>query len=436
MCDSKSPRRLMLSAIKRIIFLLFFLFAAVESFSQIRGLELLENGKEVEFDFRFENNYILIDVRLNNFLPLSFIFDTGAEHTILFQKTIADLLDLEYSQQVTIVGADLQKGIVAYISRNIAIDLADLPQVTRDIIVLSEDYLRLEELTGTSVDGIIGGSFFHGLVVDINYKKRKIKLIHPDKFKTPDPKKFETMDVSIVKNKPYIKAQTQIENGEETEVLLLLDTGAGLTYLLHSNTDSLLNIPETVLRGSLGHGLGGIVEGFVGKSNYLKFGSYHFDNLITSFQEVDSVWHAKADVHRNGIIGNLILSRFRVIIDYTKHKLYLKAEKSYNKEFQYDKSGIILIAFGKDLSDYYVKDVFPDSPAEKAGIQTGDIIKKVGFWPTSFLSLNKILDKFSGEHGKKVSIKLERDGECIKKSFYLEDFFLKKPKSARSPQGL
>jgi len=412
----------MLTTIKRFFIPLLLIFSCSLGYGQIRGLELIENNKEVEFKFRFKNNYILVDVRLNNFLPLTFIYDTGAEHTILFQKSIADLLGLKYSQEVTIVGADLSEGIVAYISRNVKIDLADLPQVKRDIVVLSEDYLRLEELTGVSVDGIIGGSFFQGLVVDINYNKKKIKLTHPDKFRNPNPKDFKELDIRIVKNKPYLKAKTKIENGEEAEVLLLLDTGAGLTYLLHSNTDTLLTLPQTVMKGNLGHGLGGIIEGYIGKAEYLEFGAFYFDNLITNFQDVDSVWHAKTDIYRNGIIGNIILSRFRVIIDYTKHKLYLKADKSYNKEFEYDKSGIVLIAFGKDLSDYYVKDVIPDSPAALAGIQKGDIIKKVGFWPVSMLNLNKILNKFSGKHGDKVSLKVKRGEECLK--MILRDYSL------------
>lgn len=404
--------------------------------TQIRGLELIENNKEVEFSFRFENHYILLDVKLNNFLPLTFIYDTGAEHTILFQKSIADLLGLEYTQEVTIVGADLSEGITAFISRNVKLDLEDLPQVKRDIVVLSEDYLRLEELTGVSIDGIIGGSFFQGLVIDINYDKKKIKLINPDKFTPPNPKDFKEIDINIVKNKPYVNAKTQVEQGELVDVVLLLDTGAGLTYLLHSNTDSLLKLPSNVLKGNLGHGLGGIIEGYIGKADKLEFGPYKFDNIITNFQDVDSVWHNKSTVYRNGIIGNIILSRFRMIIDYTNHKLYLKAKKSYNKKFEYDKSGIMLIAFGEDLKDYYVKDVLPDSPAALAGIEKGDIIKKVGFWPASLLSLNKILNKFSGEHGSKINIKLKRGNECLKKSFHLRDFFLDNPKSKAYPKGL
>jgi len=426
----------MCKPIKRIVFLCIIFLTALHAQAQIRGLELLENKKNVEFSFKFENSYILVDVRLNNFLPLTFIYDTGAEHTILFQKTLADILGLQYSQEVTIVGADLSEGITAYISRNVKLDLADLPQVSRDIVVLSEDYLRLEELTGISIDGIIGASFFQGLVVDINYDKKKINLIDPDQFDTPDPKEYNVMDISIVKNKPYINAKTQVESGKIVDVLLLLDTGAGLTYLLHSNTDSLLSLPSTVLQGNLGHGLGGIVEGYVGKADRLEFGPYVFENLIANFQDVDTMWHSSMDIHRNGIIGNDILSRFRFIIDYTKQKLYLKAKKSYNKEFEYDKTGIMLIAFGKDLSDYYVKDVIPDSPADLAGIQKGDIIKKVGFWPTSLLNLNKILNKFSGKHGSKLSIKLKRGDECIKKSFYLKDFFLKDAHSDPKPKGL
>jgi hypothetical protein len=43
---------------------------------------------------------------------------------------------------------------------------------------------------------------------------------------------------------------------------------------------------------------------------------------------------------RNGLIGNMLLERFEVFIDFHKAKLYLKAKKNYNKDFEYDKSGM------------------------------------------------------------------------------------------------
>ena len=404
--------------------------------AQMLGLDLLGGKSRIEIPFEYKQDYIVIKLMFNNILPLNFMLDTGAEHTMLFHKPFADILGLKYDQEVSIIGADLSSIIKAYVTRGVFLKLEKLPSVKRDIVVLGEDHLRLDELTGVQIDGILGGTFFHGLVLEINYEKNKLILHNPDNFGKKFIKGFTEFDLEINHHKPYIIASTSVVKSRSAKVKLLIDTGAALTYLIHTNTDSLLSMPENIISGNLGQGLGGIVEGYVGKCDNLELDKFKFENIITNFQDVDSFWLENKKLNRNGILGNILLSRFHVILDYTRRKLYLKANKSYTDEFRYDKSGLLIFAFGKDLNDFYVKDVIPGSPADLAGLQTGDIIKKIGFWPSGFVDLNHILQKLSGKHGDKISMKVQRNGECIKKSFRLKDFFLPKAIQKSTKLGL
>ena len=415
---------------KLILITLLSILCSDSVHSQVRGLDLLGDKKKIEFPFRYALDYILVDLEFNGALPLSFIMDTGAEHTILFQKVYGDLIGLKYTQEIKIIGADLSTSVLAYISRGVDVRLNEDIEVQRDIVVLYEDFLDLNELTGSKIDGILGGSFFQGLIVEINYKKNKIVLHHPNHYKPEYHKTFTPIDINVTQNKPYVKAKLELFSGASSEIKLLFDTGAGLTFLLHTNTNDKLKLPENVIKGNLGKGLGGMVEGYTGLIKSLSIDKYKFSNLITSFQNNDSLIYKDIIQERNGLLGNIIISRFHVIIDYNKEKLYLKPIGDYDKDIEYDKSGLLVFAYGEKLNKYYVKEVIPGSPADIAGLKEGDLIVRLGFWPSSFLSLRRIVNKLSGKDGKRIKMKIKRDGKKISKEFILRDMY-KAPKSEK-----
>jgi C-terminal processing protease CtpA/Prc len=115
-----------------------------------------------------------------------------------------------------------------------------------------------------------------------------------------------------------------------------------------------------------------------------------------------------------------------VHFDFAKSKLYLKPHKNYNKAFDFDKSGLTIFAFGKELNQYYVKYVMDGSPAAEADIRPGDIIRKVGMWSTKWYNLSGLNKKFMGRTGKKIKLTLEREGEILKKEIVLRDLFDRK----------
>lgn len=398
--------------------------------AQVLGLELLDNNESVELNFDYNQGFILLDVKFNRSLPLKFILDTGAEHIILFKKEISDLLGMPYEKRINLVGSDLNRQVYAYICRNVALSLKNTPTVERDIIVLEEDFLHLEELTGKPIHGIIGSRFFRGLVMELDYKKSRLVLHDGSLFRPPA--KFKQFDLSIEKHKPYLSAQINTESGDSIPLKLLLDTGAALPFLLFLDTHPSLEIPDYFVKGNLGKGLGGDIEGYLSKVNDLElFGSYNFSNLVTSFQELGQDIDPDILMNRNGLIGNPILERFKLIIDFVNSKIYLQARKNYNKEFEYDKSGLVIYAFGADLDNYYIKDVIVDSPAYEAGIRRGDMIKRIGLWPANFYSLGHILKKLKGRDGKRIKMHLERNGVRYKTSFILRDFL--SPRQEKNP---
>lgn len=400
-------------------FILLFLCLVIQGKTQLVGLDLMQDKSSSYIDFSLQENYILIDVKLDGKLPLTFIFDTGAEHTILFERTYTDLLEIPYDSKVKVVGSNLTQSVSALICRNVALEVDQLPLITRDILVLEENYLEVQQTAGVHLHGILGASFFQNTVLEIDYKNRRIYFHHPNYFEVP--KSYESFDLDIINNKPYLDCDVVVSGDTSKTAKLLLDTGAALVFLLHANSALDFEIPDHVIEGNLGIGVSGFVKGYVGKSEHLEFGKYSFENILTNFQDLDSVIINSTKSVRDGIIGNTLLSRFQVIINYQKGKLYLKPKKNYNKAFDYDKSGLSLLAFGRDLDKFLVSDVVRDSPAAKVGILPGDIIVSYGLVPRKFKNLSRMLRKLSKKEGKTVRLKLRRGEQKYKVKFELKD---------------
>lgn len=397
-----------------------------KGFSQVLGLELLGEEDEIELKFNYSQGFIIVDIKFNTAVPLKFILDTGAEHIILFDKTITDIFGLEYSNKISLVGSDLNREVFAFISRNIPIQLEGCKTVKRDVIVLEEDFLYLEEITGEPIHGIIGSRFFRGLVLDINYRQKRIKLINSGKFEPPK-KGYTKIDILKEGHKPYFASHIVNSTGDTIPVNLLIDTGSALPFMVFLDSHPSLNLPDNIIKGKLGKGLGGNLEGYLGKVQQLEFGPFQFNSLVTRFQNIDE--NNDIDIHkyRNGLVGNPILSRFQLILDLVKDELYVKPHKNLNKRFEYDKSGLTIYAFGYNLDSYYIKDVVEDSPAQLAGIKPGDILKKIGILPANFHSLETITKKFEKKEGKKFKLTLERNGVRYKTHIILRDMLKVKP---------
>jgi len=393
--------------------------------SQYLATDLLVDKGKCSIPFEYENGFIVVEGVFNSAIPLKFIVDTGAEHCILFDKKLTDALFLPYEREVKIIGSDLSLEMKAHIIRKTSIRLKKAPTVTRDIIVLDQNYLRIKQISGIDIDGIIGGEFFRGLVLEIDYKKKKLNIYHPDQYKADQ--KATVHDIFVASHKPYVNVQClsgDTQAKDTTSIDLLLDTGAAITFMLLTDSDSTVTMPKKIIPGNLGRGLGGDLTGMIGRTRHLGIKGYSFDEALTYFQFADSIVIELDDLNRRGLIGNYVLSRFdKVAIDYTYEKLYLKPGKNLNKKFEYDKSGLNIYAIGRYLDKYYVQSVLVDSPADRAGILPGDIITKVGWWSTKWYSLESITNKLKGKSGKKIKFTINRKGEKLKKSFILRDLF-------------
>ncbi len=385
------------------------------------GFYLPEGRKQMDIPFEYTNNFIILNLTFNEMLPLKFILDTGAEHTILTKRELSDLLRLKYQHQFKVAGTDLTTELIAYLVRQVRFDVPmKMTAPQEDILVLEEDYFRFEEYAGVTIQGILAATSLSKFYIRINYDRRIITLYTQDNTRWKSDG-FVPVPVEIYRNKIYLNTTLSVAPDSVAPVKLLIDTGAGLPLLLFSDTHPMLHPPENALSTNIGMGLGGFLQGFTGRINGLQIGEYNQNNIITYFQTLDTLKDHEYLNKRNGLIGNVLLSRFQVVLDYRHSLIWIKPAKKYRQEYVYDRSGLTLIASGQRFTDIVVQSVLPNSPAEEAGIRRGDEIMSINGRPVSVLGLANVQRAFQKDVGKTVKIKLKREKEKIKKEVVLRN---------------
>lgn len=98
-----------------------------------------------------------------------------------------------------------------------------------------------------------------------------------------------------------------------------------------------------------------------------------------------------------GVLGNDVLGRFTVTLDYPHNSLVLEPNASLAKPFHTDASGMVLIARRAELRSFEVLAVEPESPASHSGVQVGDIVERVDGGPAARYDLGAIKSLLSEE---------------------------------------
>ena len=402
--------------------LVLFLFCATFTLqAQTLGFALAEGQKKVQIPIEVNNNLVIVPVVLNDALPLKFILDTGVRTAILTQKTFSDILNLAYSRKYTISGPGGEKLVDAYVTNNVSLELPGVRGRGHALLVLEQDYLELRNYLGTDVHGILGYELFSRFIVELDYEKKILTLMVPDKFRKK--RKYQTVPIRIEDTKPYATTPVVLEDGTSINAKLLMDSGASHGLMLETTSDPRIKVPNNVVSSVIGRGLGGEIVGKVGRIKSISLANYKLNSVIANFPDPNSYLDSlkTGNIFRHGAIGGEILSRFTIIFNFPKEEVYLKKNSAFKKAFHYNLSGITIKAKGSRLNVFEVTEIRSQSAGDKAGILTGDVILSINGVATQNLDLNIVNGFFNSKPGKKIRLEISRKGERMKKEFALED---------------
>ncbi len=402
--------------------------------SSVNGQIFVDNlfarTNQIEIPFELVNGFIVLDVTYGKALPLKFIFDTGAEYSILTYREYAVMSGARLGRKVTILGADLSTEIHANVIHGNQLNLGGRLKITNvDMILLGDDYMHLGQHVGFPIHGIIGANIFSRFLLEINYRKSIITFHNPRK-NSVRYKGYKEVDVEFISRKPYMQMLVEMPNGETFTGKYLVDCGADLSLLMVLGSHEQLKIPKNTLISRIAAGLGGSMIGYMGRVNRIELASLELSSPIIHYQEMSDSTRMRMErmsskhpaFANNGLVGNRILSLYNVLIDYPNHKLFLKPYSRKIRRMKVDKSGLAVIASGPFLKQLSIAYVLEKTPAAEVGLQAGDIILKVNGFPSTFWSVSSITKKMTKREGRKIKMVIRRDGQKIKVSFRLKKY--------------
>lgn len=433
-----------------ILFILPLHFKAQEGFRFLNQSE-----KKVRIDFKLINNLIVIPLKFNN-KELSFILDSGANKTILFNISENDTIGLKNVKKVALQGLGKGNSVEALLSQNNTIAIQNIQSNNESIYIILKDYFDLSSKMGTTIHGIIGYNILSNFSIKINYITKKIEFYNPKNYQFKKCRKCEIFPIQIIRRKPFLQANVQLDTiGDSFEkVNLLIDSGGSDALWLFEEPAKNIQTPIKFFNDILGEGLSGTIYGNRSRIPKLQLGSFEINEPTVSFLDSLTTINAKIFKERNGSIGAGVLKRFTVWLDYPNKRLMLKKNSHFKNKFNYNMSGLDVVYNGKQLvkeeetktykdgynnnvdsnnsvsfitSFYYkfkpsfkIKNVVFNSPAYYAGLQKDDLIVSLNGVYAHELSLEKILEKFQEKNGKKIKITVDRKGQKLKFEFKLK----------------
>src|SRR6185369_12353354 len=235
-------------------------------------------------------------------------------------------------------------------------------------------------------------------------------------------RKFTRLPITLEDTKPYYVAELRINDTTSMSAKLMIDTGASHGLFLDTESNEKLIVPAKNISCTIGKGLGGLISGRLARIRSLQMGRYTISNMIASFPDPNSYFDTLRTgrlVYRNGSIGGEVLSRFQVVFDFPREKIYLKPNHTFRKNSFYNMSGITLKATGPSLREFIVVEVRGQSPAFKMGVKVGDKIFSINNTLTSEMDLSEINANFNSHPGKKLTMKIIRETEVLDKEIIL-----------------
>ncbi|MEO8583533.1 MAG: aspartyl protease family protein [Flavitalea sp.] len=329
---------------------------------------------------------------------LNFILDTGSGGISLDSTTAIKLgIKTDLSDRTIRGIAGIRKVKFAY---HHSLVLPGLKVDSLDFHI--NDYELLSSVYGEKIDGIIGYSFLSRYIVHVNYDSSQISVHTRGTIKYP---KGGYLLKPFLVNIPVTTAV--IRDERQVSARFYFDTGAGMCLLLSSDfvSDSVFIRGKSKWYLSQAEGLGGKTPMKQGVIKQVKIGPYKFKKVPTFIFDDD--YNITSYPYLGGLIGNDLLKRFNLIINYEKRDIHLLPNSHFREQFDYSYTGLGMYVLDDEIT---IVDVMSNSPAERAGFKSGDIVMAVA---NNFSKNIQTYKNLMQTPGQRVKVVVNRDGHPL-----------------------
>jgi hypothetical protein len=382
-------------------------------FSAITAFHVASAQSALITRFHFKQYYggvVVVQAQLEGIADtLQFILDTGSAGISLDTSTCLRLgIRLTPSEQI-VRGVGGSKKVSFAMNRKLI-----LPGVTVDSLNFHiNDYQLISQVYGLQVDGIMGYSVLSRYIVNIDYDTETIGIFSKGAFKYPNGGQLLKPSLTLI---PIVQAQ--LKNGKTDRYnRYYFDTGAGMCLLLSKQfvKDSAVLSTRKKQRKVIqteAQGLGGKMSMDITTIQDFKLGAYSFRNVpVYLFDDVSNI---TAYPFLGGMIGNDLLRRFNLYLNYAKKEIYLQPNSHFKDPFDYSYTGLIIYLIDGQVE---ITDIIKDSPADVAGLKKGDVLVAINNTFSNNLQLYRDLLK---NVGTRPILLIQRNEELLLKKIQIK----------------
>jgi hypothetical protein len=354
---------------------------------------------EVKHTPFYYDGHIYVKAKVNS-VDCILDMDTGAEVLYLdstfFYKKIDSTLLVDY----TIGGVGTQKRKTKIYTDIVLYSLANHAKSQ-----LYTPILDLQNLAKHRSDGIFGYHFMENKVICIDFVNRLLHIGESThSFLLED---FQKIPFELKESKIIIEAVIQFTKDFSYRGKFVVDTGSDNSLNFTSATADSLSldtiIKNKIQRESIAMGIGKYSSNFSFKIPKAFISKFTIQDLISEYSTDNSGALSKS-LHYDGIIGNSILKRFDIIIDYKSQNLYLKPNKKFlskddDKQYMYS-----LVQTNNPRKGWLVFSKVMSEETDNYGLQLGDIITHLNSQSVNDLKSDKFIKLFKDKKRKLLTV--------------------------------
>ena len=389
--------------------ILTFVLRGKTIFAQDARATTAAPASDVTLHCEIVDNLCYLQSRLNSSPPGWFVLDSGSSYTVIDTLKAAEF-GFKPTGSGTAEGGASGGDNTFGLLEGVTITTGENRLDNQTVVSLPFQYVA--QRVGHPTDGTLGSNLFLNQLVGIDYVKKLVFLGRFDAWKAED--RGEAIPITLEGNVPYVQAKVTLPNGQPVEGKFLVDLGQIVAGLLISESFQRAH-PEILKHAPLVHppriaAVGGTMEYSAGRVPQLQLGSFKVSEPIVCFPEGAVGVYAKPDLA--GAIGADILSRFDVVFDYTRSRMFLKPNADFDKPFQADASGLQVGVKPPAYTRFEVVGIMQSSPASKAGLQVGDLIVAINDRKAESLTLSEVQALFR-RAGEPCHLLIQRNGREI-----------------------
>ena len=366
--------------------------------------------------FNFENDHLMVKGQINGAKPSWFMVDTGAAYTVVNRARLQEM-GLQSVGSSSITGGG---GSTDFSYADVA--KMELPGVTLlDQRVGVMDLRGLERIYGMPMGGILGYDFLSRFALRVDYDASTIDLFDARTYVYRG--KGTAVSFVMEGQRPHLPVRIAVPGAPAIVADLVVDSGAAGTLNLNSpfvRENLLLERARKAPPGKPNTMAGSEKEFFAqtsvpGKIATLGFGPFEVSDvpatlMVGTTGAYASKWYA-------GVLGQGLLERFNHVYDYARSTMILEPRGDPKAPFPRRKGfGATFLSDGPDYTIFTVTAVTPGSPADKAGLEKGDVVTAVDGKPASELRLADVRRLFLEDGAHRV-VDLRRGEEAVKLDF-------------------